>query len=73
MAGPSTHPDLPYVLCSDASGDEKEDADFTKDLTNALSEHPAVKGTNTVSSYSWPLVHLDKEPLGFKYAILSVD
>ena len=54
-------------LSADTSGDEKEDADFTRDLTNALSEHPAVKDTNTVTSYSWPLLHMYKEPLELKY------
>ena len=55
------------ILHADASGDEKEDMDFTRDLTNALSGHPAVKDTNTVTSYSWPLLDLGKEPLELMY------
>ena len=55
---------------TDASGDEKEDADFTRDLTNALSGHPAVKDTNTVTAYSWPLLHMYKEPLELMYVVM---
>ena len=65
--GSNPNSDMHNLIYTDASGDEKEDADFTRDLTNALSGHPAVKDTNTVTSYSWPLLDFVKEPLELMY------